>query len=448
MTYQEFNFDGLVGPTHNFAGLSHGNVASASNRASLSNPKSAALQGLEKMKALADLGVGQGVLPPLERPHMPTLRSLGYSGTDAEILSKVQKAAPALLASCSSASSMWVANAATVSPSPDTDDGRIHFTQANLSAMFHRSIEHPDTGRALKRIFADKRYFQHHPALPSGLHFSDEGAANHTRLCPDHGVPGIEIFTFGKTAFDGSAPAPVKFPARQTREASEAIARSHGIDPARTVFVQQHPDVIDAGVFHNDVIAVGSKNCLFYHQDAFLNKDAFLKELSERYDGNDLALIEVPREAVSVQEAVSTYLFNTQLVARTDGTDALQLIAPMECRENNRVHDYLEHLLTLDTPIRSVTYLDVRESMRNGGGPACLRLRVVLSEEARGSIQARVFLDDSLYEDLKSWVKRHYRDRLSPDDLADPSLLDESRNALDELTRIMKLGSLYPFQLS
>ncbi|MEP3247691.1 MAG: N-succinylarginine dihydrolase [Sneathiella sp.] len=448
MTSQEYNFDGLVGPTHNFAGLSHGNIASASNRDSISNPKAAALQGLGKMKALADLGLGQGVLPPLERPHIPTLRSLGFDGTDAAILQKVHTEAPHLLASCCSASSMWVANAATVSPAADTQDGRTHFTPANLSAMFHRSIEHPDTGRILKAIFTNDTHFAHHTALPPGQHLADEGAANHTRLCLSEEERGLEIFTYGQSAFDPNVPKPEKYPARQTLEASTAIARSHGLDPSATVFIQQNPAVIDAGVFHNDVIAVGSRNCLFYHQDAFLNSDRALTEITAKFGNQDLHLIEVPRQDVSVQDAVSTYLFNTQLTQLPGEEGALQLIAPMECRENARVHAYLEKLLRLDAPIRSVTYLDVRESMRNGGGPACLRLRVSLSDQAKASIKARVFLDDALYRDLKDWVEIHYRDRLAPADLADPSLLKESRAALDALSSLMRLGSIYPFQIS
>ena len=139
---REANFDGLVGPTHNYAGLSWGNVASKSNVSAVSNPKEAALQGLAKMKQLADRGYVQGVLPPHERPHLPTLRALGFSGNDADVLAQVLKKSPDLLAAVSSAAAMWTANAATVSPSADTRDRRVHFTPANLSAKFHRSIEH------------------------------------------------------------------------------------------------------------------------------------------------------------------------------------------------------------------------------------------------------------------------------------------------------------------
>ena len=137
----EANFDGLVGPTHNYAGLSWGNVASKSNVNAVSNPKEAALQGLAKMKKLADRGYVQAVLPPHERPHIPTLRALGFAGSDRQVLEQAAQADPAILAAVSSASAMWTANAATVSPSADTADHRVHFTPANLSAKFHRSID-------------------------------------------------------------------------------------------------------------------------------------------------------------------------------------------------------------------------------------------------------------------------------------------------------------------
>jgi len=445
---REINFDGLVGPTHNFAGLSHGNIASSKSASSISNPKAAALQGLQKMKSLSKMGMLQAVLAPHERPHIPTLRSLGFTGSDQDILASVQKQAPHLLASTSSASSMWVANAATVSPAPDTRDGKTHFTPANLAAMFHRSIEHQTTGRMLKAIFENKDFFAHHSALPSVSHFGDEGAANHTRLAGQGDGPGIELFVYGAVAFDQTAPRPQKFPARQTLEASEAVSRLHGLDENRTVFAAQNPAVIDAGVFHNDVISVGNDNCLFYHQDAFIDAPALRAEITSKLPNADMYFVEVPRNKVSVEEAISSYLFNTQLITDPQNDGAMYLIAPTECRENNRVHSYLEELLSQNTPIQNVSYMDVRESMRNGGGPACLRLRVSLSDTARQSINARVFMDDDLFYDLTTWVRKHYRDRLTPTDLADPALLNESRTALDELTQIMRLGSIYDFQLS
>ncbi|KRW80806.1 N-succinylarginine dihydrolase [Marinobacter sp. P4B1] len=440
----EANFDGLVGPTHNYAGLSWGNVASKSNVNAVSNPKEAALQGLAKMKKLADRGYVQAVLPPHERPHIPTLRALGFAGSDRQVLEQAAQADPAILAAVSSASAMWTANAATVSPSADTADHRVHFTPANLSAKFHRSIEHKVTGRALKAIFTDESYFAHHPALPSVSHFGDEGAANHTRLCAGYGDPGVELFVYGQAAFNESAPAPVKYPARQTLEASRAIARLHGLDDRHAVFAQQNPAAIDAGVFHNDVIAVGNGNCLFYHELAFLDEGGVLSDIRARLAGTELQPVRVSAAEVPIEDAVASYLFNSQLLNTPDG---MLLAVPGECREVASVSRYLDSLLQQNGPITAVEVFDVKQSMRNGGGPACLRLRVVLSDEERRAINQGVVLTDALYERLTAWVNAHYRDELSQQDLADPMLLDEVRKALDELTGILGLGSIYDFQL-
>lgn len=442
----EANFDGLVGPTHNYAGLSWGNVASETNVSASSNPRRAALQGLAKMKAMADWGFVQGVLPPHERPHIPTLRKLGFGGDDAAVLRQAGQADPVILSAVSSASAMWTANAATVSPSADTGDGRVHFTPANLTAKFHRSIEHEVTGRMLQAIFADSRHFAHHPALPGGGHFGDEGAANHTRFCGDYGRPGVELFVYGREAFNELAPAPVRYPARQTREACEAIARLHGLPDQRVVFAQQHPEAIDAGVFHNDVIAVGNRNLLFYHEKAFLDEAEVLGALRSRLKDVELESIRVPADKVSLSDAVASYLFNSQLLA--DASGRMRLLVPGECRENRPVSDYLDELVEEDNGIARVDVFDLNQSMRNGGGPACLRLRVVLTEVERNAVLPGVLLDDALYRKLVDWVGRHYRDQLSQADLADPRLLDESRTALDELTGILGIGSIYDFQRS
>lgn len=443
----EVNFDGLVGPTHNYGGLSYGNVASQNNSQQSANPREAALQGLAKMKALMDLGFTQGVLAPQERPDIAALRQLGFGGSDAQVIEQAaRQAMPLLVASCS-ASSMWVANAATVSPSADTADGRVHFTAANLNCKFHRSIEHPTTSRVLGAMFADSRHFAHHAALPPVAQFGDEGAANHTRFCRDYGGKGVEFFVFGRSAFDTRYPAPQKFPARQTLEASMAVARLHGLAEQATVFAQQNPAVIDQGVFHNDVIAVGNGEALFYHQDAFLDTDRVLAELRDKLAaiGAGFAPICVPRAQVSVDDAVRSYLFNSQLLSRADGT--MLLVVPQECQQNDRVWHYLQALIASGGPVREVKVFNLKQSMQNGGGPACLRLRVALNETELAAVNPGVILTDPLYLTLTQWVDRHYRDRMSENDLADPQLLIECRTALDELTQILKLGAVYPFQL-
>lgn len=444
MKQYEVNFDGLVGPTHNYGGLSFGNVASSNNAQATSNPRQAAKQGLTKMKALADMGMKQGVFAPQERPNVHSLRRIGFNGSDSEVLAKAAKQAPEVLQSVSSASSMWTANAATVSPGADTADGKIHFTPANLTNKFHRSLEPKITGNILKATFHDEKYFQHHQHLPDNDHFGDEGAANHTRLCANYGEEGVEIFTFGKYAFDQSKSAPIKFPARQTYEASQGIARLHGLSEENLVFVQQNPAVIDQGVFHNDVIAVGNQNVLFYHEQAFLDTERKLAEIKSKFIGDNLHFIEVKSEEVSVLEAIKTYLFNTQLLTLPDGN--MTIIAPTECQESDSVRGYLENLVEQNTPIKQVNYFDVKQSMKNGGGPACLRLRVALTEDELEAVNPATLMTDSLFERLNKWVDKHYREALTIKDLADPNLLVESRTALDELTQIMKLGSVYTFQ--
>ena len=443
----EVNFDGLIGPTHNFAGLSPGNLASEENRLTVSRPRKAALQGLEKMKLLSDLGVGQAVIPPQERPDFSLLRAAGIGGGETEMLARAQRQEPRLLAASFSASNMWVANAATVSPGADTADGRLHLTPANLVTQLHRSIEPPHTAACLKAVFGDDEVFALHSPLPphsEGHSYSDEGAANHTRLCSHHSEPGIELFVYGRTSAE---PSQGRFPARQTLEASSVVARRHNLDPERTVFARQNPAVIDAGVFHNDLVAVGNERVFVYHGAAFDEPASVIAEVKAKYEacGSEPTLIEVGADELSIAEALRTYLFNSQIVTCADGSMAW--IAPRECESDAAASQCLERLLDGENPIRSAHYVDLSESMKNGGGPACLRLRVVLTPAQLARLHAEVQLTDQLFARLESWIRRHYRDHLHVDDLADPQLLAESRGALDELTGILELGSgFYPFQ--
>ncbi len=441
----EVNFDGIVGPNHNYAGLSDGNMASKKNSKAISNPKKAALQGLDKMKALADMGINQGILPPHRRPNMEFLHSIGYTGDDKKMIASLWKDNPSLALACFSASPMWTANAATVSPWLDCRDGLTHFTPANLSAMFHRSFESQYTAEVLKTIFSNQQYFKHHDPLPAGLYFGDEGAANHTRLSANHASAGIELFVYGGQSF-GNAPRPTKYPARQSLEASQAIVRLHNLLPEQCVFAQQNPDAIDRGVFHNDVIAVGSNNLLFYHQLAFLNSRQVIDEIQRKmqrlHPDAPMHFVKVSEQDISIEEAVSTYLFNSQLIdiSQPDEDNHFIIIAPGECRENENVYHYLQTLIqSSNNPINSVHYFDLRQSMQNGGGPACLRLRVVMNEQQRQSVQANVFMNDERYQQLTTWVNRHYRDQLTLDDLQDSNIIDEFNTALSELSTLLNL---------
>lgn len=437
---REVQFDGLVGATHNYGGLSPGNVASTEHGGQTSSPRSAALQGLAKMKFVRDLGVVQAVLPPQDRPSLRVLRKLGFTGSDEETLAGAAAGDGLLLRVASSASSMWTANAATVAPSGDTADGRVHFVPANLSEMFHRAIEAETTARALRAIFADGARFVVHDPLPGGSHFADEGAANHTRLSTSRGA--AHLFAWGRRAWGGSD-SPHRFPARQTREASVALARIHRLEPAACIFPQQHPEGIDSGAFHTDVLAVGNGSFFMLHELAFKDPASLLRDLRARL-GDGLSVVSATTTELPPADAVKAYPFNSQVLTLEDGT--MTIVAPEDSKDNANARRFLEKVVASGGPVQSVHYLDVRESMHNGGGPACLRLRVPLEDEERTKVLANVFLTDALLADLVAWVGRNYRDRLIPTDLGDPALAREAMQGLDELTRILRIGSIYDFQ--
>ena len=416
MALAEINFDGIIGPSHNYSGLSLGNLASTGNKGNVSHPKAAALQGLAKMRHNLALGLAQGVLLPHSRPDRLWLAELGTSVDDV----------PASLRPAAfSASAMWAANAATVSPAPDCGDGRAHLTVANLRTMAHRSHEWPMTLRQLNLAFADERHFAVHAPVPAT--FGDEGAANHMRLAPGHGAPGVEVFVYGKRGGE--------FPARQHVEASRAIARFHGLDPERTLFVCQSEEAIAAGAFHNDVVAVANETLLFAHEKAFEERPAFYAELRRLLPA--VEIVEVPESAVSLEDAIKSYLFNAQLVTLPEG--GMALILPEEARETPNVWAWLQDMLAGNGAIRRLFVVDVRQSMANGGGPACLRLRVAADP---ATVDPRFLVDEAGLERIASVVEAHWPERIAPDDLLDPDLWDRMEQARLALYRELDLEEL------
>jgi succinylarginine dihydrolase len=415
MPLTEINFDGIVGPSHNYAGLSLGNLASTKNVGHLSQPRAAALQGVDKMRANLALGLAQGIFVPHPRPDRPWLEALGTSYEAAE---------PRMAANAMSASAMWAANAATVSPAPDCADGKCHLTVANLRTMPHRSHEWPATLAQLEIAFAGPA-FQVHGPVP--VAFGDEGAANHMRLSAGYSEPGIELFVYGVS---GGA-----FPARQHIEASKAIARLHRLDPERTLFVEQSEEAIAEGAFHNDVVAVANRRILFAHEKAFAGRDSVIDGCARLFP--ELELVEVADSEVPLADAVSSYLFNGQLVSPPDGETTL--IVPTECRETPSVWAWIERHLAGNGPIRKVEVVDVRQSMANGGGPACLRLRVVADP---ATVDPRFLVDEAKLDSIAKVIERHWPSEVHCDHLQDPALVESVENARLRLLETLDLGAL------
>ena len=411
----EINFDGLVGPSHNYAGLSPGNLAAAAHAGDVSYPRAAALQGLEKMRGNMALGLAQGFFVPLPRPDAAWLEALAADET----------LDPALLAGAWSASSMWTANAATVSPAPDTADGRCHLTVANLVTMPHRAHEWPDTLRQLSLAFADSAHFAVHGPVPPC--FGDEGAANHMRLAPAHDAPGLEVFVYGRSGG--------RFPARQHEQAGRAVARRHGLDPARVLFIEQSPEAIAAGAFHNDVVAVANERVLFCHERAFADPEGAWRAIAERCP--EAEIVAVPDSAISLAEAVRSYLFNAQLVTLPEGHQAL--VIPTEAWESLPVRQFLDALVASNGPIRKVFAVNVRQSMANGGGPACLRLRVVADP---ATVDPRFLLDQGKADAIERVLSAHWPEQIDPADLGRDSLAGTVRAARAELLAALDLETL------
>jgi len=416
MALLEINFDGIIGPSHNYAGLSLGNIASSSNAGAASQPRAAALQGVEKMRANLRLGLAQGFFMPLDRPNNVWLAGLATDMASAE---------PHIRAAAFSASAMWAANAATVSPAPDTADGRCHLSAANLLTMAHRSHEWQGTLAQLKIAFADEQHFAVHTAVSPP--YGDEGAANFMRLCPSHGEAGMEIFVYGK--------AGGPFPARQHIESSKAIARTHRLDPAKTLFVQQSEIAIAAGAFHNDVVAVANERVLFTHEQAFeysLETYAQIRAIMP-----EVEIVVVPANRVSLSDAIQSYLFNAQLVTLPDG--GMALILPSEAKANERVWGWLSEMIAGNGPIRELVPVDVRQSMANGGGPACLRLRVVADP---ATVDQRFIADETKLDRIEAVISQYWPESILPDQLGDPELIKLVQTARSALLNACELQEL------
>ena len=439
MTFSgEINFDGLIGPTHNYAGLSQGNLASQKHLNKTSNPQAAALQRLDKMRLVMDQGIPQGFFLPHERPHLKTLRALGFGGTDEEIINRAAKQNPILLKNVYSASSMWAANAATFSPSIDSYDQNIHITPANLNTMFHRSIEHEFTQAQLELMFGGVAIV--HDPIENISGYGDEGAANHLRVSEQHLKPGFQIFVYGSSAFEVHQ----GMITRQAEEISKAVSIMHQLDPDRVLFLKQNEQAINAGSFHNDIVSLANEEVFIFHQEAFADRvelERILHHLKDHVKG--FHPIEILSEDISLDDLVSSYLLNSQLI--TVKNNEMMMLLPEEVQNHSNCMRWLEEIKS-SSPIKHIEFVDIRQSMMNGGGPACLRFKITVNNNEFNQINEKFLLTPKKLMDLRALATKHYRDKLNPSDLLDNNLVQESYRFLDELTQLLDLGNIYDFQ--
>lgn len=442
----EANIDALVGPTHHYGGLGVGNVASASHRLQISRPREAALEGLDKAAYVATLGIPQYLWMPPVRPHRQFLSTLGFGGDFSAQCRAASELAPEAYSATFSSAFMWAANAATFAPACDCSDSRNHVTLANLCSSWHRQSESRERLKQLDAMFAPLQAIagtatEVHPALPSLMPLRDEGAANHMRLCDATGLTGLHVFVYGEAA---SGPRPQRFLARQTRAACEAVARLHQLDPDRTFFLQQNPEVVDAGAFHNDVIATSHNDVLLYHELAFLDADAELERLETTYQlacGRPLIRVCIRQSDLAVSEAIESYLFNSQLLTPADAPDAprMLLLCAEQCARLPLVRSLIDRLLADGSnPIEAVHFVRLDQSMAGGGGPACLRLRMQLPVDA-----VRRFAPESRWtpardEALRRAIERHYPEQLAWSDLADRDCMAQFAEAQAALAAILR----------
>jgi succinylarginine dihydrolase len=326
-----------------------------------------------------------------------------------------------------------------VIPSPDSVDSRCHVVVANLTATAHRALEGPARAAMLRALFRDTTRVVVHDPLPPNPALSDEGAANHTRLTAPQADGGWHLFVYGRAGETLPQDLPRTFPARQRAEASRAVARLGHLQPDRALFVRQHPRAIDAGAFHNDVVMVGDGTRLLVHEYGLVEQEVVLQAL--RHHLPMLRVYQVPQRDFSLRQAVTSYLFNSQLLQTPQGA---VLLAPGHS-STGAAAKVIRRLLD-DGFMDHVLFQELDQSMAGGGGPACLRLRLPLTPGELATLAPGVLLDAAKLQRLEAWVDQYYRDELAPADLADPQLLRETQEALDTLTQLLELGALYPFQ--
>jgi len=147
--------------------------------------------------------------------------------------------------------------------------------------------------------------------------------------------------------------------------------------------------------------------------------------------------VEVPASDVPLADAIRSYLFNAQLVTPPDGQPTL--IVPSEARETPTVWRWLEQHVAGNGPIRRVEVVDVRQSMANGGGPACLRLRVVADP---ATVDPRFLVDERKLDLIGGVIARTWPEQIHHEELQQPALIADIERARAALLDALELTEL------
>ena len=362
--------DCMPGPTNHFGGHAFGNMASMTAKGQHSNPKKAALEWIEKINKLKKIGAYQLILPPHRRPLAHYLKHPQLNELSSGFI--------------------WMANAGHFIPNSDTSKRYHQFIPANMNATYHRKYEHMFNTYWIKQILKNIPHQLHGP-----LSSDDEGAANTVRLWNKD--IGIHVAVYGHKN--------THFPSRQNEDSIKELQEKTNI---LTLFkLQQKSIAIDHGVFHNDVICFGFKNTLFCHEHAFENQNEKLNNLKKIFHqktNENLTIIEIKESELTLDECISTYLFNSQVIIQKNN---IILLCPSTVKRNNKSLS-ITNQWQQKGYFSDVQYIDIKSSLMNGGGPACLRLCMYLNGNEIKKIPKQFWASENKIKELTKFINTEY----------------------------------------
>ena len=349
-----------------------------------------------------------------------------------ESIQSIYDKGPKYLSTISSSSFMWMANSATVSPSVDHKDNKLHITPSNLALTPHRSLEINQTQFLFSELFNNTDQFRVH--LPSPNYFRDEGAANHIRFAPSLESKGLHLMVYSCESEQIEKDVTDSFPGRQTKEASKFIIQQQGVSDSQVVFAKQNSDSVQQGIFHNDVISSGHLDLFITHELAFEDTNLVINDLQSKYYAlhkENLNVVVIKESMLSIKECVLTYFFNMQIIS--PNSNDMELILPMECLGNQRIQTVLTYIQEKEERIKDIHYVQLNESMKNGGGPACLRLRLQLTMPQWTVIPSKFKFNDKLYKDLIEIIQTNYPESFEIENQIETEFIQRLRNTYNLL---------------